>query len=68
VTHVAVKVRTKTFWTRTKISKLRDGPTTEPAVVAAKAVEVLGRFELDRPIRLLGVAVSLAPRTPSPEP
>jgi DNA polymerase-4 len=66
ITHVAVKVRTKTFFTRSKISKLRDGPTTDPAVVAAKAVEVLGRFELDRPIRLLGVALSLG--SPSPEP
>lgn len=66
VTHVAVKVRTKTFWTRSKIAKLRDGPTTDPAVVAAKAVEVLDRFgdDLNRPIRLLGVAVSLG--SPSP--
>lgn len=70
VTHVAVKVRTRTFWTRSKIAKLRDGPTTDPAVVAAKAVEVLGRFgpDLDRPIRLLGVAVSLADPDPEPDP
>ncbi len=58
VTHVAVKVRTATFFTRTKISKL-DAPSTEPEVVAARALVVLGRFPLDRPIRLLGVRVVL---------
>jgi DNA polymerase IV len=58
VTHVAVKVRTATFFTRTKISKL-PGPTTDGDEVARKALEVLGRFELDRPIRLLGVRVVL---------
>ena len=58
VTHVAVKVRTATFFTRTKISKL-PAPTTDPAVVAAMAATVLARFELDRPVRLLGVRVVL---------
>ena len=36
VTHVAVKVRTSTFFTRTKISKLPE-PTTDPEVVVAHA-------------------------------
>ncbi len=36
VTHVAVKVRTPTFFTRTKISKLPE-PTTDPAEVARLA-------------------------------
>jgi DNA polymerase-4 len=58
VTHVAVKVRTATFFTRTKISKLPE-VTTDPAEVARMALVVLGRFELDRPIRLLGVRVVL---------
>ncbi|MGH9134213.1 MAG: DNA polymerase IV [Ilumatobacteraceae bacterium] len=58
VTHVAVKVRTATFFTRTKISKLRE-PTTDPAEVARTAHVVLDRFELDRPVRLLGVRVVL---------
>jgi DNA polymerase-4 len=58
VTHVAVKVRTSTFFTRTKISKLSE-PTVDPAEVAAKALVVLGRFEITRPIRLLGVRVVL---------
>ena len=53
-----MKVRTATFFTRTKISKLPE-PTTDPAEVAAKALEVLARFEVDRPIRLLGVRVVL---------
>lgn len=60
VTHVAVKVRTASFWTRTKIGKL-PAPTTDPGAVAAHAAVVLGRFgtELERPIRLLGVRVVL---------
>jgi DNA polymerase-4 len=58
VTHVAVKVRTATFFTRTKISKLPE-PTTDPAVVAGRARTVLARFELHRPVRLLGVRVML---------
>jgi DNA polymerase-4 len=58
VTHVAVKVRTATFFTRTKIRKLPE-PTTDPAEVARTALVVLGRFELDRPVRLLGVRVVL---------
>ena len=37
VTHVAVKVRTATFFTRTKISKLPQ-PTTDPAEVARAAL------------------------------
>lgn len=59
ITHVAVKVRTASFFTRTKIAKLGDGPTTDADVVAARALAVLGRFELDRPVRLLGVRVML---------
>ena len=58
ITHVAVKVRTASFFTRTKISKL-DVPSTDAELVAARALVVLGRFPLDRPIRLLGVRVVL---------
>jgi DNA polymerase-4 len=61
VTHVAVKVRTPTFFTRTKISKLSE-PTTDPAEVARVAQAVLDRFELTRPVRLLGVRVMLEMR------
>jgi DNA polymerase-4 len=58
VTHVAVKVRTATFFTRTKISKL-GAPTTDPGTVARTAGVVLDRFPLTRPVRLLGVRVVL---------
>jgi DNA polymerase-4 len=58
VTRVAVKVRTSTFFTRTKIAKLPE-PTTDPAVVERGAIGVLEKFELDRPVRLLGVRVEL---------
>ncbi len=62
VTHVAVKVRTATFWTRTKIAKLPE-PTGDADAVVAGAAVVLGRFAIDRPIRLLGVRVVLADPT-----
>ena len=58
VVRVAVKVRSSTFFTRTKISKLAE-PTTDPAVVERAALVVLDRFELARPVRLLGVRVEL---------
>ena len=58
ITHVAVKVRTATFFTRSKISKLPE-PTTDPAAVVDQALVVLARFETGRPIRLLGVRVVL---------
>jgi DNA polymerase-4 len=59
VTHVAVKVRTATFWTRSKIAKLPGGPTTDPLEVSRMAVVVLERFGPLRPLRLLGVRVML---------
>jgi nucleotidyltransferase/DNA polymerase involved in DNA repair len=60
VTRVAVTVRTATFYTRTKIRKL-DQPTTDCETIVAAALRVLDLFELDRPIRLLGVRLELAP-------
>jgi DNA polymerase-4 len=58
VTHVGVKVRTASFFTRSKVGKLAE-PTTDPARVAAKAREVFDRFELFSAVRLLGVRVVL---------
>ncbi|HEV7359590.1 MAG TPA: DNA polymerase IV [Mycobacterium sp.] len=58
VTRVAVTVRTATFYTRTKIRKLA-APTTDPDVIVAAALRVLDLFELDRPVRLLGVRLEL---------
>jgi DNA polymerase-4 len=58
VTRVAVTVRTATFYTRTKIRKLNE-PTTDADVIVAAALRVLDLFELDRPVRLLGVRLEL---------
>jgi DNA polymerase IV len=59
VTRVAVTVRTKTFFTRTKIRKL--GATSiDEAIIVDTALSVLDQFELDRPVRLLGVRLELA--------
>ena len=59
VTRVAVTVRTATFYTRTKIRKLAT-PTTDADTITAAALRVLDLFELDRPVRLLGVRLELA--------
>jgi DNA polymerase-4 len=58
VTRVAVTVRTATFYTQTKIRKL-DEATTDADVIVAAALRVLDLFELDRPVRLLGVRLEL---------
>jgi nucleotidyltransferase/DNA polymerase involved in DNA repair len=58
VTRVAVTVRTATFYTRTKIRKLA-APTTDAETITAAALRVLDLFELDRPVRLLGVRLEL---------
>lgn len=58
VTHVAVKLRTRSFWTRNKIRKLSE-PTTDPTVVAQLAQTLLAELDLGQPIRLLGVRVVL---------
>ncbi len=60
VQRVAVTVRTKTFYTRTKIRKLPEA-TTNPGVIADAAIVVLDKFPLDRPVRLLGVRLELVP-------
>ncbi|MGV9800772.1 DNA polymerase IV [Mycobacterium sp. NPDC003449] len=59
VTRVAVTVRTNTFYTRTKIRKL-PAPSTDPGPITATALDVLDQFDLDRPIRLLGVRLELS--------
>lgn len=59
VTRVAVTVRTATFYTRTKIRKL-EAPTTDERAITDAAARVLDLFELDRPVRLLGVRLELA--------
>jgi DNA polymerase-4 len=59
VTRVAVTVRTSTFYTRTKIRKLPT-PTTDSEPIVETALALLGLFDLNRPIRLLGVRLELA--------
>lgn len=59
VTHVGVIVRTSSFFTQVKTGKLA-APSAEAVPVVSKALEVLGRFEITRPVRLLGVRVDLA--------
>ena len=60
VTRVAVTVRTKTFFTRTKIRKLPSAGT-DAELITQTALQLLDQFELDRPVRLLGVRLELAP-------
>ncbi|MGV9793221.1 DNA polymerase IV [Gordonia sp. NPDC003422] len=55
---VAVTVRTTTFFTRTKSHKL-DAPTTDYDTLEAEVAELLAKFEIDRPVRLLGVRLDL---------
>lgn len=57
-THVAVTVRTSTFFTRTRARKLAD-PTTAVEPLRVAALAALDAFELDRPVRLLGVRLDL---------
>lgn len=58
VTRVAVTVRTATFFTRTKIRKL-PVPGTDPDIIVTTAVQLLEQFDVDRPVRLLGVRLEL---------
>ncbi len=58
VFRVAVTVRTKTFFTRTKSRKL-SAPTTLLADIEPACHALLDQFELDRPVRLLGVKLDL---------
>jgi DNA polymerase-4 len=54
VIRVIVKVRFAPFFTSTHGAKLPE-PTTDPQAIETAALEALERFELDRPVRLLGV-------------
>jgi DNA polymerase IV len=60
VSRVAVTVRTKTFFTRTKIRKLAT-PGTDGELITQTALQLLDQFDLDRPVRLLGVRLELLP-------
>lgn len=64
VFRVAVTVRTTTFYTRTKSRKLA-APTTRFDDIVPVIADLLGDFEIDRPVRLLGVRCDLV--TPEDE-
>jgi DNA polymerase-4 len=49
-----VKVRTASFFTSTHQLKLGE-PTRDADAIGGASIEALGRFELNRPVRLLGV-------------
>lgn len=57
---VSITVRTNTFFTRSKQAKLSE-PTADVATIVEAALRVVDRFELDRPVRLLGVRLEFAP-------
>jgi DNA polymerase-4 len=59
VMRVTVKLRTSSFSTSTHGRKL-PAPTRDVADVVDAAREALSRFDLDRPVRLLGVRVEFA--------
>ena len=54
VMRVTVKLRTSSFFTSTHGAKLAE-PTTDLDRITEAALTALARFELDRPVRLLGV-------------
>ena len=62
---VIVKVRFAPFFTSTH-GVPTDEPTSDPQALEAIALRALERFELDRPIRLLGVRAEMAD-LPSPK-
>ena len=57
---VVVKVRFVPFDTHTHGARLHE-PTLDPDAMEAGAMEALDRFDLDRPVRLLGVRAELLP-------
>jgi DNA polymerase-4 len=60
VVRVIVKVRFAPFFTSTHGVKLA-APTTHPDEVERAALAALDRFDMDRPVRLLGVRAELVP-------
>lgn len=60
ITHIAVKLRTPSFFTRTKIAKRREGPTAAADEAVALADVVFERFEPFLRVRLVGVRLVFA--------
>lgn len=59
--NVAVKLRYANFDTRTRATTLTE-PTNDPDLIGVAARRCLGRFELGRPVRLLGVRAGVLVR------
>jgi DNA polymerase-4 len=59
VMRVTVKLRTSSFFTSTHGKKLAE-PTLDADRIVEASLEALDRFELDRPVRLLGVRAEFA--------
>ena len=57
---VGLKVRYRPFTTVSRSLTL-PAPTNDPAVLADAAVELLGRVDRERPVRLLGVRLEMTP-------
>jgi DNA polymerase IV len=62
---VTMKIRLRPFRTHTR-SRTIDAPTNDAAVIRATARRLLEDFELDAPVRLLGVGVAGLVRTAEP--
>jgi DNA polymerase-4 len=60
IQRVWVKLRFISFYTPIKSRKLKS-PTQDPEVIASTALDLLQKFEIRRPIRLLGVRVEFVP-------
>jgi len=60
VIRVTVKVRVASFFTSTHGRKLPE-PTSNADRITDAALDALARFDIDRPVRLLGVRVEFAP-------
>jgi DNA polymerase-4 len=60
VIRVSVKARFAPFFTKTRSVTLPE-PTTAAADIEAAALSALSRFDLDRPVRLLGVRAEFEP-------
>jgi DNA polymerase IV len=63
IRRVAVVIRTATFFTRTRVTTV-PAPTRDADEVARTAVQLLARFGLTKPVRLLGVRVEFADDRP----
>jgi DNA polymerase-4 len=60
IVRIVVKIRFAPFFTHTHGAKLPE-PSLDDAAVRAATLRALERFDLDRPVRLVGVRAELAP-------